>query len=116
MQQHGVARAVIEAVGPFRFLAVIHCYNGEESDYLELWATTPMEAVQAVNDAKDLLAKRGYVLSHTEFPAEVLTANLGGELRRYHELANQAGKLKQKLAAKRARSARLPLAKIRKVA
>ena len=101
MRQHGTAHAVIEAAAPFRFLSIIHCYDGTESDYIELVSRTPMEAIQAINASKGFLSARGYTLTHTEIPEEVLSANLGGELRRYQDLQGKAQKLRQRLERKR---------------
>lgn len=99
-----VLYATVEVAGPYRFIAVIS--NKDRSgDYMELVAETPMDALRAIDDAKEFLAKRGYTVAQTHISQEVLAANLGGQISRYLELQHKAKKMRKQIQRRR----RLPL-------
>ena len=95
------AYARIEAVAPFQFLAIIRGDDTGRDDYLELTASTPTEALQAIEQARSFLESRGVHIAHIEVPAECHAANCGGELSKYRELRKQVAQVKRHLERRR---------------
>jgi len=86
-----LARAVIEAVGRYAFLSVIHCADGS---YMELLSESPRRAAER---AHEVCTAAGYTLTHIEIPRDVANLQLGAELDHLIEHQEECRKIQKRI-------------------